>query len=217
MNLVQGLYSKANICSDVALEQFPHNTFFKLRKAQAISATGQLKEALNILTQLEKITEPTCEHYLTKAAIFSQLRDSKTAIKYFQEAVELSEPEDREEILIDLAMEYEQLKDFKSALKTLDDVLGLNPTNEVAFYEKAFCMEHLGDLEAAIQSYSAFIDENPYSFTAWYNLGISYNKLGLFEKAIDAYDYAIVIQEDFSSAYFNKANSLANLEFLEVK
>jgi hypothetical protein len=64
--LVQGLYSKANICSDVALEQFPHNTFFKLRKAQAISATGQLKEALNILTQLEKITEPTCEHYLTK-------------------------------------------------------------------------------------------------------------------------------------------------------
>ena len=210
--LVQGLYSKANICADVAMEQFPHNTFFKLRKAQSISATGQLKEALNILTQLEKITEPSCEHYLTKAAIFSQLRDSKTAIKYFQEAVELSEPEDREEILIDLAMEYEQLKDFKSALKTLDDVLGLNPTNEVAFYEKAFCMEQLGDLEAAIQSYSAFIDENPYSFTAWYNLGNVFAKMNNNEKAIWAFDYCVLINSEFAPAHFNLGNAYLSQE-----
>jgi len=210
--LVQGLYSKANICADVAMEQFPHNTFFKLRKAQSISATGQLKEALNILTQLEKITEPSCEHYLTKAAIFSQLRDSKTAIKYFQEAVELSEPEDREEILIDLAMEFEQLKDYKSALKTLDDVLALNPTNEVAFYEKAFCMEQLGDLEAAIQSYSAFIDENPYSFTAWYNLGNVFAKMNNQEKAIWAFDYCVLINSDFAPAHFNLGSAYLSQE-----
>jgi tetratricopeptide (TPR) repeat protein len=43
-------------------------------------------------------------------------------------------------------------------------------------------------------------------------LGNAYNKLNLFEKAIDAYDYAILIKENFSSAYFNKGNSLVNLD-----
>ena len=35
------------------------------------------------------------------------------------------------------------------------------------------------------------------------------------KKAIEAYDYAIAINEQFSSAYFNKANSLAQLNKFE--
>jgi tetratricopeptide (TPR) repeat protein len=38
---------------------------------------------------------------------------------------------------------------------------------------------------------------------AWYNIGIAYSKLGRFEEAANAYEYAVAIQDDFASAYFN--------------
>jgi tetratricopeptide (TPR) repeat protein len=210
--LIQGNYTKASMCADLGMEQFPFILMFQLRKAQAISANGQLKEALTILTHLEKMGETSCEHFLTKAAIFSQLRDSKTAVKYFQEALNVSEPEDKDEIYIDLAMEYESLRDFTSAIKILQQALINNPDNEVAIYELAYCYDQLADYDKAIECYSNFIDENPYSFTAWYNLGNAYSKQDNFEKAIWAYDYCVLINEEFSPAYFNLGNAYLSLD-----
>ena len=205
--LIQGNYSKANLCAEIGIQQFPFISMFTLRKAQAISANGQLKEALNLLSQLEKKGNTSCEHFLTKASIFSQLRDSKTAIKYFTEALHIAEQEDKDEIFVDLAMEYEAARDFKNAVRILKQALETNPANEVAIYELAFCYDQLEDFTSAIKCYSDFIDENPYSFTAWYNLGNAYSKSENFEKAIWAYDYCLLINEDFSPAYFNLGNA----------
>ena len=210
--LIQGNYSKANLCAEIGIQQFPFISMFTLRKAQAISANGQLKEALNLLSQLEKKGNTSCEHFLTKASIFSQLRDSKTAIKYFTEALHIAEQEDKDEIFVDLAMEYEAARDFKNAVRILKQALETNPANEVAIYELAFCYDQMEDFTSAIKCYSDFIDENPYSFTAWYNLGNAYSKSENFEKAIWAYDYCLLINEDFSPAYFNLGNAYLSEE-----
>jgi tetratricopeptide (TPR) repeat protein len=210
--LIQGNYSKANLCAEIGIQQFPFISMFTLRKAQAISANGQLKEALNLLSQLEKKGNTSCEHFLTKASIFSQLRDSKTAIKYFTEALNIAEPEDKDEIFVDLAMEYEAARDFKNAVRILKLALETNPANEVAIYELAFCYDQMEDFTSAIKCYSDFIDENPYSFTAWYNLGNAYSKSENFDKAIWAYDYCLLINEDFSPAYFNLGNAYLSEE-----
>ena len=210
--LIQGNYSKANICAEIGIQQFPFIPMFTLRKAQAISANGQLKEALNLLSHLEKKGNTSCEHFLTKASIFSQLRDSKTAIKYFTEALCVAEQEDKDEIFVDLAMEYEAARDFKNAVRILNQALEANPANEVAIYELAFCYDQMEDFTSAIKCYSDFIDENPYSFTAWYNLGNAYSKSENFEKAIWAYDYCLLINEDFSPAYFNLGNAYLSEE-----
>lgn len=210
--LIQGNYTKANLCAEIGMQQFPFIALFTLRKAQAISANGQLKEALNLLSQLEKSGNTSCEHFLTKASIFSQLRDTKTAIKYFTEALNVAEPEDKDEIFVDLAMEYEAARDFKNAVRILKQALETNPNNEVAIYELAFCYDQMEDFDSAIKCYSDFIDENPYSFTAWYNLGNAYSKSENFEKAIWAYDYCLLINEDFSPAYFNLGNAYLSEE-----
>ncbi len=210
--LIQGNYTKANLCAEIGMQQFPFISMFTLRKAQAISANGQLKEALNLLSQLEKSGNTSCEHFLTKASIFSQLRDTKTAIKYFTEALNVAEPEDKDEIFVDLAMEYEAARDFKNAVRILRQALELNPNNEVAIYELAFCYDQMEDFDSAIKCYSDFINENPYSFTAWYNLGNAYSKSENFEKAIWAYDYCLIINEDFSPAYFNLGNAYLSEE-----
>jgi tetratricopeptide (TPR) repeat protein len=205
--LINGQYNKAKACAEHAITQFSYNQVFHLRKAQAISAMGQLKEALHILTQIEKIESPSMEFLLTKASIFSQIRDSKNAIKFFREALAISDPEDRDEIYLDLAMEYENINDYRNAVMILKEAIKSNPHNEGAIYEIAFCYDQLGEYSSAIQCYSDYIDENPYSFTAWYNLGNAFSKVENYDKAIWAYDYCILINEDFGPVYFNLGNA----------
>jgi tetratricopeptide (TPR) repeat protein len=210
--LINGQYNKSKECCELAISQFSYNPIFYLRKAQSVSAMGQLKEALHILTFIEKWAPVSCEFMLTKASIFSQLKDAKNAIRFFKEALSLSEPEDRDEIFLDLAMEYENLGDYKNAVKVLRDAIAFNTNNEGAIYEIAFCYDQLGEYEQAIKCYSDFIDENPYSFTAWYNLGNAYSKLENYEKAIWAYEYCIVINEDFGPVYFNLGSAYLSIE-----
>lgn len=205
--LMNGQYNNALICTEEAIRQYAYNLTFSLRRAQCYSALGKLKEAINMLTDLERMGSVSFEVLLTKASVFSQLKDSKNAIRYFKSALEASTNEDRDEVYLDLAIEYENLNDFRSALKVLEDAILHNPKNEAAIYEIAFCYDQLGEFEQSIKCYSDFIDENPYSFTAWYNLGNAFLKLEKFEKAIWAYDYCILINDEFGPVYFNLGNA----------
>lgn len=210
--LIQGQYSKAKEAAEIAINQYPFTTLFQLRKAQSMSGLGQLKEALTLINQIEKMEEAKGELLLTKASIFSQLKDSKNAIKYYRAALAHLELDERDDIYIDLAMEYELDNDYNSAIKVLREAIAMNPHNEGAIYEMAFCYDQLEEYDRSIDCYSNFIDENPYSYTAWYNLGNAYSKLENYEKAIWAYDYCIIINEDFSPVYFNLANAYLSMD-----
>lgn len=210
--LMNGNYSKGVEAAEVGVRQFPFYALFKLRKAQALSGLGKLKEALILLDEAEQTEFASMELLLTKAAIFSQLRDSKRAVRYFEEALKLAENEDRDEIYLDLASELEQLRDFNAAIAVLEEAMRQNPKNEGALYELAFCFDQLGNNQRAIASYSAFLEDNPYSFTAWYNLGNTYSKGERFADAVIAYEYCLAINERFSPAYFNMGNAQLSLE-----
>lgn len=205
--LINGNYQKALTSAEEALAQFSFNSTFKLRKAQAYSAMGKLKESISILSDLERLGIPSCELLLTKASVFSQLKDSTNAIKYFKSALAKAEPEDRDEIYLDLAMEYVNKGDWQGALTILKEAIRVNPKNEGAIYEIAYCYDHLGQFDQSIKCYSDFIDENPYSFTAWYNLGNAYLKMENYSQAVWAYDYCILINDDFGPVHFNLGNA----------
>lgn len=210
--LISGHYQKALKCADEALTQFSYNTTLRLRKAQASSAIGKLKEAINILNDLEREGIVSMEVLLTKASVFSQLKDSKNAIRFFKAALAAASPEDQDEIYLDLAMEYQGAGKIQRAINVLREAIQKNPSNEGAIYELAFCYDQEGDFEAAIKCYSNFIDDNPYSFTAWYNLGNGYAKNEDLEKAAWAYDYCLLINDDFGPAYFNLGHTYLTLE-----
>lgn len=210
--LISTQYTKALKCAEYALTLFSFESIFHLRMAQALSALGKLKEALNVITAIEKEFSSDCELLLTKASIFSQLKDSKRAIGYFTAALEAADDEDKDEIYLDLAMECENNGEHKKAIEILKQAMKHNPNNEGAIYELAFCYDQIGDYKNAIKSYSDFIDENPYSYTSWYNLGNAYSKMEKFEKAIWAYDYCILINPEFGAAYFNLGNAYLSTE-----
>lgn len=210
--VIGGQYQKAILASEEALSQFSYNGLFKLRRAQAFSGLGKLKESIQLLSELERMGMPSFELLLTKASVFSQLKDSNNAIKYFRAAISQAEPEDRDEIYLDLAVEYENIGQWNEALNVLREAIQKNPHNEGAIYEIAFCYDQLGDYEKSIECYSNFIDENPYSFTAWYNLGNAFLKVEKYEQAIWAYDYCILINDDFGPVYFNMGNAYLSLD-----
>lgn len=210
--VLNGQFNKATICAKEALSQFSYSNDFKLRLAQCYTAMGKLKESLNIITELENQGESGLEIILSKASVFSQLKDSSSAIKYFVKALDFAEEIDSEEIYLDIAMELEQVREFTTAINYLNKVLSSNPNHEVAIYEKAYCYEQLKDFDNAIKCYESFIDENPYSYTGWYNLGNAFIKVDNFEKAIWAYDYCILINPEFGPAYFNLAHSYLSQE-----
>lgn len=190
--------------------QHPSNIVFDLRKAQILSTTGQLKESLLILQELEKLEPYNPEIFITKASVFSQLRDHPKAIKYFEKAIEIAEEfnylEEIEEIRFDLAMEHESMHNYSKAIKVLEEILVKTPDNEAAIYEIAYCYERTGNFDKCIEYYNKYINNNPYSFTAWYNLGNIYFLKSNIEKALWAYDYSTIINDDFTSAHFNMGN-----------
>lgn len=210
--LISGHYSKALKCVDDALSQFSYNVTLRLRKAQASSATGKLKQAISILNDLEREGVVSMEVLLTKASVFSQLKDKKNAIRYFTEALHAAAPEDQDEIYLDLAMEYQNAGETERAIKVLKEAIKQNPSNEGAIYELAYCYDNEGDFKASIKCYLDFIDDNPYSFTAWYNLGNAYAKNENLEKAAWAYDYCLVINDGFGPAYFNLGHTNLTLD-----
>ncbi len=205
--LLNGQFKNASICADEALSQFSFNSSFMLKKAQAYSAIGKLKEAINLISEIEQKGEQSFEIVYTKATIFSQLKDAKNAIRFFEEAIKIADKIDRDEIYIDLASEYEVLGEYNKAIDVLNKAIKDNPNNESAIYEIAYCYDQIGDFEKSIDCYSKFIDENPYSFTSWYNLGNAYSKIENYEKAIWAYDYCLLINDSFPPVYFNLANA----------
>ncbi len=213
--MMSNQFKKAMDCVSHAINFFPHNINFKIRKAQVLANLGRLNEALALLMQFDKMLSDDLEFVLTKASVHSQMRDSKTAIKYFEKAIDLAEPEEKDEIYLDLSAEYQNMGNFEQAIKILQKAIAFNPENEPAVHELAYCYDLTNDMPSAIQCYSSYLDIRPYSFTTWYNLGNAFSKAENYDKALWAYDYCTIISEDFASAYFNMGNIYLVLEKFE--
>lgn len=212
--LISGFYSKAEHVASIGMEQYPFHTLFFVRRAQSLSGLGRLKDALNQLDDIENRVVNQTELFATKAAIFSQLKDSKRSILFYRKALEQADNEEKDDLFLDLATELEQLNDYRAAIKVLQEAMHLNPNNEGALYELAYCYDQIDDNEQAIRAYQLFLDENPYSYTAWYNLGNTFSKVQNFEMAIESYEFCVTINDKFSPAYFNLGNAyLSNEQF----
>jgi len=189
-----------------ALDLHPKSASLLLSCAQLYVSIHKPQEALRFLNQAEEIAPYDIDLYYTKATIFSQLRRYNKAIEQYKKALAYADDEEKEDILMQLAFEYENAGQYEQSIRTLQEILEERPENEMALYELGFCYDHIDQIDEGKKFFLSFIDEHPYSYIAWFNLGITYSKLKLYEKAIEAYDFSIAIKEDFTSAQINKAS-----------
>lgn len=208
--LITGNLKMCGLAIGHSMEQYPGHTGFQIRQAQLLVSSNKAEKALRVLAKVEDIDPTNSEIYITKGAIYSQLKRYDDAIREYNKAIREDEV-DLANIYSNIAFEYENLGNYDKAIEYLKKVLELEPDNESIIFELSFCFEISSLNEESIEYFTAFTDRMPYSKFAWFNLGVAYNNVELFEKAIQSFEFAIAIDPGFSSAYFNKANSLATM------
>ena len=196
---------------DQAIKHFPLDINFQIFKAQYLLNKGKSENALKHLNFLNDTHPDNPDVMLTRASVLSNLNRHEEAIAEMLKSITLVD-EGKDDILTNIAYEYQILNNFPKAVEYFQKALKNNGDHENLLYELGFCYE-LGQLnEEAVAFFSSEVDKDPYSYIAWFNLGIAYNNLELYEKAIDSFDYVIAIEPEFLSAYFSKAQTYEQME-----
>ncbi|MBL4653169.1 MAG: tetratricopeptide repeat protein [Flavobacteriales bacterium] len=185
-----------------------------VKEADLLGATGQHKAALELIARIELIEHKNPELFLIKASLLSEINSTDKAINAYIRASELS-CEGKDDVYISIAYEYQNQEKFENAIEYLKKALENNPANEDALYEISYCFETLDKPDQMVSFLHSFLDKHPYCDHAWNNLGSVELRQGNHHKAIEAFDYALVINEDYVAAYFNKGSALIAIEKYE--
>ncbi len=195
-------------------KQHPGSTSLQIKEAQVYAEKGDSLKALDMVDKLELISESDTEVFMLKGMIMNQLGKITKAEQAFEKALELSY-ENIEEILYDIALSFQYVNQYKTALVYLKKAYDINSRKLTILYYLAYCYDRLHNFDRSIVFYEAYLDIEPFSENVWYNLGLLYFKKENFRKAVECYDFALAINDQYSSAVFNKANALANLSEYE--
>ncbi len=197
--------NRARKAIKIGCEQHPDSLELKIKEAEVLISSGKNTQALDKLLKLEQIDRFNQHIPMLIAGIYSQQKNHHQAISYLQKALTKVEEDEGSDIIFDLALEYESLGQFDTALKILKDELLKWPENDAIAYEILYCYAELDKESEAVSYFSSFLDENPYSFLGWYNLGICYSKIDEYEKAATAFDYCTILDPEVSLPYYQKA------------
>ncbi|MFV0390362.1 MAG: tetratricopeptide repeat protein [Paludibacteraceae bacterium] len=183
----------------------PASDGLDIKRAKIYLATGETNKALRILTSLVEDSDP--EIIFLKIEALSKLERVHEAFELTEELITETDDADKDVICIDLAMIFQSIGDFDSALKILKIGDEHHPKNIDLLFDMAFCQEQKSLLEDAMQTYQRIIDIDSYVSEAWFNLGQVHFLRSNFEDAIEAFDYALVINEKDSFALIQKAHA----------
>lgn len=207
-----GLAENAKKVLQYASTLFPENLMLQLREAQILASMGKQIKAIPLLKTLLAFEPNNEEIHLTLASIYSQIKEHRFAIRHFRKVLENADKEIQSDINIDIAVEHQNLGEWRKAISVLKDALYSNSGNDAALFELAFCFDKAESMKEGIEFFTDYIDENPYSKSAWYNLGNMYHRVGKIKDAVTAYDFCIAIDKNYLRAYHRKAEALSSGE-----
>ena len=206
------LFDNAKKVLQYASTLFPENLTLQLREAQIIASMGKQIKAIPLLKNLLAFEPNNEEVHLTLASIFSQIKEHRFAIKHYKKALKCADLDLHGDINIDIAVEYQNLGEWRKAISVLKDALYKNPDSDTALFELAFCYDKAEAMTEGVEFFTYYIDENPYSKSAWYNLGKMYHRVGKIKDAVTSFDFCIAIDKNYIRAYHQKAEALTSCE-----
>ncbi len=199
---------------NMAIRLHPSATSLVIKQAQIFAEKGEPSKALSTLIKVDKLESANNELHLLKGMVYNQIGKISEAEKSFDEALKFTF-DDRDEVLFDIALSFEYIHHYKTAIKYLLKALDDSSERMNIIYELAHCYERIHDYNKAIDYYKQYLDREPFADSVWHNLGFVYYKIEDYEKAIEAYDYTIAINDRFTSAYLNKAIALTHITKFE--
>lgn len=194
--------TKAEAAIEDALHQFPYEAFFYVKKAELMAETGQTEEAFDLLDFAERIDASDPNIWLVRADLYLWQGDYARSEAVIQQGLALDmEPEERCELLLELADVYENQQKITEMVEVLKKALRVMPKSEEALGRLWFHYEVSEQFQDSIDFHNELVDLSPYNTLAWFNLGHAYASLDRFDEALDALGYCVAIDEQFEPAH----------------
>jgi tetratricopeptide (TPR) repeat protein len=206
-------FDQAQKACELGLELHPFSLELKLLYSTVLLESGQFEISLKVIEEILTIQPTDIEYLSVKAELFLFLDRNQEALDLYLHILPLSD--DKAHTYYQLSEAAQGIGNHELAITYLLKTLRLNPNNEDAMFELYHSYDVLNKLDECIIQLNKFIDENPYSKHTWYNLGILYDRKEDYEKAIDCYEFAVAIDEDYSSAFFNMGSACMVLKDFE--
>ena len=207
--LNHGKIALAKKAIKISLKQHPDSIELKLLDVEVLVFENNLDMAEQLLDKLQIIDSANEEIYVQRANIYSKKDNHEAAVTLLQKALELAE--DSYDIHSLLGMEYLFMEDFKLARKSFMKCVDFDEQDYSSLYNVIYCFEFLEDYEGAIVYLNDYLERNPYSEVAWHQLGKQYFSKRMFNEALTAFDFAIISDDTFIGAYFEKGKVLEKL------
>ncbi|MCH8555958.1 MAG: tetratricopeptide repeat protein [Schleiferiaceae bacterium] len=197
---------------DFGMRLHPNAITFPLRRARLELFEGSEKIAKLYIDKAQAIHADYWEVFLLLGYYWSG-KNSELAIEYFQKAKQSTTDLDEQLQAVNaLAAEYQMVGLYQQAIDNFSFVLSHDPDDEMAMLSISVCFDYLRNVQGAISFFEGFIEKEPYSETAWFHLGVNYSQIGAYKKAVTAFDFAVVIDEYFTAAYYEKSRCQELLE-----
>jgi len=207
--LNNGKIALAKKAIKIGLQQHPGAIELKLLQIEVFVFENKLEEAENMLDDLQQLDHRNEEIYIQRANIFSKKDDHLGAINLLQKALDLTD--DGFDIYSLLGMEYLFMDDFEMAKKSFMKCVEFDDEDYSSLYNVIYCFEFLEDFDGAIVYLNDYLEDNPYSEVAWHQLGKQYFSKKMYKEALSAFDFAIISDDRFIGAYFEKGKVLEKL------
>lgn len=207
--LNNGKISLAKKGIKIGLQQHPDSTELKLLQVEVMVFENNLSAAETLLDELQSLDASNEEIYIQRANILSKNDNHEGAIMLLQQALHLST--DNIDIYSLLGMEYLFLDDFKLAKQSFMKCVDFDEADYSSLYNVIYCFEYLEDFDGAITYLNTYLEDNPYCEVAWHQLGKQYYSKRMYKEALTAFDFAIISDDTFIGAYFEKGIVLEKL------
>ncbi|MGX1929450.1 tetratricopeptide repeat protein [Flagellimonas sp. 2504JD4-2] len=207
--LNNGKVSLGKKAIQIGLEQHPNSLELKLLRVEVLVFEDKYDEAERLLDSLQTIDSHNEEIYIQRANIQSKQDNHAEAISLLLEALHMAE--DSFDIHSLLGMEYLFMDDFEQAKRSFMKCVGFDESDYSSLYNVIYCFEFLEDYDGAIYYLNDYLERNPYCEVAWHQLGKMYYSIDMYEEALTAFDFAIISDDSFIGAYFEKGKVLERL------
>lgn len=207
--LNNGKISLAKKAIKIGLKQHPDSIELKLLDVEVLVFENNLDEAECLLDQLQIVDAANDEIYIQRANIYSKKDNHEAAVNLLEKALELSR--DSFEIYSLLGMEYLFMDNFEMAKRNFMKCVSFDPQDYSSLYNVVYCFEFLEDFDGAVEYLNDYLEQNPYSQVAWHQLGKQYIIKELLPEALACFDFAIISDDEFIGAYFEKGKVLEKM------
>ena len=207
--LNNGKISLAKKAIKIGLQQHPASIELKLLEVEVLVFENHLEQAENYLDALQALDGTNEEIYIQRANIYSKKDNHEAAVDLLLKALELSE--NSFDIHALLGMEYLFMDDFRLAKQSFMRCVEFDEYDYSSLYNVIYCFEFLSDYDGAILYLNEYLERNPYCEVAWHQLGKQYVQKEMYVEALTAYDFAIISDDTFIGAYFEKGKVLERM------